>query len=137
MKNTLSHLYLYAKGHYEKNDVVEDLKIIVGQICGIDPKHLSTNDVARFVIKYAFQHMNEQFADPLTAFRDFLVDIPPEHCSRVGYYLKGKPYDFDIAVIHKCLSVLCMVDVRKGDKIVLELDVPDPAILPLKKKEKK
>lgn len=139
MKNIHSHIYLYAKGHYERGDVVEDLKIIIGQICATDPEFLSKNDVCHYLTKIAFLHMNELFIDPLTSFRDFIFDLDPKNCWKVGYRVKvykesKEPYDFETAVICKCLSVIQMADVRRGNKILIELDEPDPNLLPLHKK---
>jgi len=39
------HYFLYAKGWYKKTDLWEDLKIIQGNYCGIEPEYISKNDV--------------------------------------------------------------------------------------------
>jgi hypothetical protein len=143
MKNTLSHIYLYAKGHYERKDIIEDLKIIVAQICGTSPEHISKNDICYWLTRQAFRHMNEQFGDPLTAFRDFIFDLDPANCWKVGYPTKkGKwpaianPYDFELAVIYKCLSIIRMTSIlgNDGKTVLIELDEPDSTLLPLHKK---
>jgi hypothetical protein len=142
MKNTYSHIYLYAKGHYQRKNVIEDLKILLGHICGYSPELLSKNDVCHYLTKIAFQHLNDQFGDPLTAFRDFVFDLNPEKCWKVGYWWKKgntvlEPYDFETAVIHKCLSIIGMTNVKEGGKVFLELDEPNPDLLPLTKEIKK
>ncbi len=145
--NEYSHLYLYAKGHYLKSDVIEDLRRICGPICGIDPWDMSIDDVMYWCLKVACKHMQEEKRDLLDIFRDFLGDISPDNCWRVGYYTKHAswakerltaPYIFEKAVIYKCLSIIMMVSVKepKTGKILLALDEPDSNILPLNKKAK-
>lgn len=142
MKNDYSNIYLYAKGHYKKNNVVEDLKHICGPICGIYPEDMSTNDVMYWCLKVVCKHIQEEKKDLLDIFRDFLGDISPGNCWKIGYYTKQAPwskegvnteYVFEEAVIHKCLSIIMMVPVKNmaTGEIVLELDDPDSSILPL------
>ncbi len=38
MKNADSHIYLYAKGHYQRGNLIEDLKKIFGERSAIDPE---------------------------------------------------------------------------------------------------
>jgi len=38
MTNAFTHFYLYAKGHYHKTDLIEDLKKIAGNYTGCSPE---------------------------------------------------------------------------------------------------
>jgi hypothetical protein len=135
MKNAYSHLYLYAKHHYKRTNVVEDLKVICGKICGCDPEHMYVDDVMYWCLKTACKHLQEDKKDLLDIFREFLSDISPDNCWKTG--CSYKPYSFELAVIHKCLSVLSMVSVREPstNTILLELDEPDPNLLPLRRNQ--
>lgn len=60
--NPYRHFYLYAKGWYEtENCKYDDLKIILGDYCGIDPKYLNEDDVVNVLLKLAYKHIKTEF----------------------------------------------------------------------------
>ena len=74
-------------------------------------------------------------------FLQFVADISPENTYRVGYVNKHNvmllqkndceiEYDFNTALIYKCLSVLRLTSVKD---IPFSLGEPDENILPLRK----
>lgn len=123
MKNADSHIYLYAKGHYEKNNLVEDMKKILGKRSGIDPEYMTAADVVHVLLSMTSPYIKDNHH-----FREFILDLHP-----VNYWkLTRGEYSFDEAVIRKCLSILRMTQViDKDNKVLIELDDPDPDILPL------
>ena len=134
MKNSDTHIYLYAKGHYEITDTISDLRIIVGERCCIFPEDVRIVDIYNLLTRMAFQHIIDSY-NTMHFLGEFLDDINPKNMWRVITKQEDKNYDFTMAVIEKSLSVIRHVKVKDGDKILLELDEPDRNILPLKKRE--
>lgn len=134
MKNSDSHLYLYAKNHYEKTDTIEDLKKIVAERCGLYPEHVSVADIYSILSGIAFKHIMNS-GNPEYFFKEFLDNVSPINKWLLTSEPEDKNYDFTISVIESSLSVLRFVKVYEGDKTLIELDKPDANILPLKKKE--
>lgn len=125
MKNTDSHIYLYAKGHYKEGDLIEDLQKVFGERNAIDPECVSAEGIMQMLLTMTQPHVNDSYH-----FRDFVVDLHP---SNHWKFSSKSTYIFEHAVIRKCLSVLAMTRVLDGDKVLIELDDPDPGILPLSK----
>ena len=50
MKNPDSHVYLYAKGWYERKDVVEDLKQIFGKRNAMDPEYFTEEELVSMLL---------------------------------------------------------------------------------------
>jgi len=129
MKNADSHVYLYAKGHYEKNDLIKDLKKIFSERNGIDPGYISIRDITHMLLSMTWPHVNDTYH-----FTDFILDLDPS----CYWKLSNDDYTFGHAVILKCLSILRMTTVKdKDNKTLIELDDPDPDILPLIKSTNK
>ena len=128
MKNADSHIYLYAKGHYQRGNLIEDLKKIFGERSAIDPEYYSVEDILHVLLGIVCPRIESSYY-----FREFILDLLP-----INYWrLDRGEYDFEHAVIYKCLSVLRMTQVKEGSKILIELDDPDPDILPLTKHNNK
>ena len=51
------HYFLYAKGWYKKTDLWEDLKIIQGNYCYIEPKYITKNDIIQKLLDIAVNIM--------------------------------------------------------------------------------
>ena len=139
------HFYLYAKGWYNRSgSILCDLSIIQGEYCGIDSSHISKYDISRMLIGLAYKHIENEHQ-----FLDFLSHLNPSYCWWVGYLHKDSPtdmhgsykedeklpYDFHLALIHSCLSILSLAEVRRfvegeGYKDLLNLGEPDYSILP-------
>jgi len=131
MKNADSHIYLYAKGWYKETDVIEDMKRIVSIRNGIEPEYCSSKDIAHLLLSIAQSYIRIEHD-----FSNFVMDLSPNSFWAMLFYPEEKDrYDFNKSVIRKCLSVLRTVQVMDVDKVLLELDKPDPEILPLKKVE--
>lgn len=126
MKNCESNVYLYAKGWYKTTDVISDLKVIYGLRNGIDPEYISIVNILDCLLHLTAKHItkSEYFL------REFIADISPYAFKRRFY--KDEVYEFNKAVIEKCLSILSLTllsDIPEG------LDDPDPSVLPLKEKK--
>ena len=85
--NPNTHFYLYAKGWYVKGDVEEDLKIIMGDYSGIDPKKVDMRDVNGRLLLLAWHEINK-CGNGEGAFLEF--------CSKFQRY----------GLIQSCLSLL-------------------------------
>lgn len=133
MKNSDTHIYLYAKGHYEITDIISDLQVIIGERCCMYPEDVSVVDIYRVLTDIAFQHIIDS-GNTTYFLGEFLDDINPKNMRRTLFKSEGEYYDFTMAVIEKCLSVMRHVKVKDGKKILLELDEADENILPLKEK---
>jgi len=105
--NNIRHLYLYAKGHYDISDKIDDLKIIVGVISWVYPEFVTKEDIQIWLLKEVYNYLHTE-----DDFIRFLSD--------------NMLYKRDL--IDKCLSVLRFKDISDID---MELGKPDPNILPL------
>ena len=52
------HYFLYAKGWYKKTDLWEDLKIIQGNYCNIEPNYITKNDIIQKLLTIAVDIMS-------------------------------------------------------------------------------
>lgn len=135
------HLYLYAKGHYERDNIHSDLRKIVARIIWCNPEHVETENILYWLTTMAYSQMEKESRPTVDCFREFLADIHPENCWKVGYRHKAEPfniehpedieYDMETAIIYKCLSILRLTGL---DKIPFELGTADMTLLPLHKK---
>jgi len=48
------HIYLYAKNWYEITDSLNDLKVLVGKRCAIDPNLVTQNDVENILLEIVY-----------------------------------------------------------------------------------
>lgn len=115
------HFYLYAKYHYHQGNLLEDLKRLLANYCGINVEQLSTKDVIEKLISLIYPHLNEY------KFRELILLVV------LGdpYQLKGTPdTDTLYSFIHKSLSVLRFVETKD---IPFDLGEPDCNVLPLAK----
>jgi hypothetical protein len=147
MKNENSHIYLYAKNHYQKGDVWEDMRKIVAYKFKLKEDLISNQDIILAVTTIIRKH--KEFSQE-QIFYEFLIDISPESCWKTGYYTVDKypelfnksrlprnyeeQYDYWTAVLFKGLSIINMLRVFNGEKVLIEIDEPNAEILPLKKK---
>ena len=77
MKNSNSHVYLYAKGWYKRDpDIFVDLKKIYSLRNGIDIEYMGNRDVLSCLLSLAAKHMcNDKGMGPERAFIDFISII--------------------------------------------------------------
>jgi hypothetical protein len=143
-----NHVYLYAKHHYKRGDLVKDLSVILGERAGIEPEYFERNpqDIVSCLLPLAFDAIKRS-GNPVMRFEQFVMDIAPQNNFRVGGKLTHgifgdkpllgvEPESHEVRVIRSILSTLSFVTViEKGVKI-LELGEADPGILPLNRPKK-
>lgn len=141
------HLYLYAKGHYHRDNIHSDLRKIVARIIFCDPEHVEMENILYWLTTMAYSQMEKESRPTVDCFREFLADIHPNNCWKVGYrhsaeelgfalrcVLSPSPghpeveYNMETAIIYKCLSILRLASL---DKIPFELGTADETLLPL------
>jgi len=118
------HIYLYAKGHYQKSDMVEDMKVLLCERSG--SKHITTEDIIIVLSSLVYPYIENQYR-----FRHFLADLDPESYWKWQCDISDQ-YTFQKALISKCLAVLSMVKVMEGKKVIMDLGNPDSGVLPIK-----
>ena len=135
------HYLLYAKGHYVRfkvdGTVWGDLFRIQSEYTGIEDEYLKREDILRCLIDAI-----NTFIKPFDDLLSFLMDIRPQNCWKIwpepftSYVELDKKYNYETAVVGKCLSLLRFARVldTEGNTIV-NLGEPDPNILEVKSKE--
>lgn len=143
-----NHLILYAKGHYERGNLLEDMRKIVAERCALLEEHVSTSDIwhicAAALMKHCDKHVQE---------RVFTALFEPRVEETLGFASGPKTVPSIVCPLERAvrnvLSELCHLVVRElkleaGAKpmservdsdyeIMLELGRPDPNVLPLNK----
>jgi hypothetical protein len=120
MKNDDSHIILYAKGWYKRNDVIKDMKIILGERGCIEPRHVSPNNIVGVLSKLIFPYVDDKYK-----FSSFLENIL---CSYFDFEMHKEPL---VKFIDACLSILSKLQIKDNEgNILLELDDPDYELLP-------
>jgi hypothetical protein len=119
---------LYAKNHYKRGDLITDLKRIYSLRNAIDPEHISKSDILSCLINLVEKFVSNPATECRFSLYDFLKAIDPN-----GYYRNKKvEYDFDMACIEKCLSIIRSTTVFDGNgKEIVPLDNPSEEVLPL------
>lgn len=131
MKNQDSHIYLYAKGWYKKNNTIEDLGKIIEKRNLLDQP--SKYDIYVILLGIVLDKMIDS-PGTKDKMHTFFADISPDRFFLFDEYpMKRKEdYNFYDAVINKCVCELATASVYDADgNTLLELDEPDPNILPL------
>ena len=127
------HLYLYAKYHYERTDIVDDLKTIIAKECLLDKSGVSSAGVVSVLADAAWKHINTE-----REFKELMERISPDsmemRCRRL--LQDGTPYDYYTATINALLGVLSMVKVYSNDEMLINLGEPDFTLLPESKSSK-
>jgi hypothetical protein len=127
--NTYSHVYLYAKHWYKHIDVVADMKILIGNRCGIAPEYISAADCISQLLDLVWLSISRS-GNPPYFFNEFVNDVT---IGKNHWKFNGEPDDSDeVVVIKKCLSVLSITEKSHIDG---EFEEPDPNILPLKSED--
>ncbi len=107
------HYYLYAKHHYKDGGIINDLKKITANRCGLCEKYVTVEDIIIVLSIITDNHINK-----LSSFIHRLND-------------KRRFYDKDtteISIIKTMLSILAYQEVKN---IPIELGEADENILPL------
>ena len=133
MNNPYSHLYLYAKGHYQKSNTIDDLKRILANYAGIDVRDITLVNLTEWVLRGTLPHIREKNDHVLI---DFFLSLTPSNDWRFGFDVAQDvpPYDSGYLprLISRCLSTLALAQVWDGSNLLIKLDVPHANILPLK-----
>lgn len=122
--NWNTHFYLYAKGHYQESDVIEDLKKILSNRSAIPLQYVQPRDVARTLLEIAWKHIAES-GNPEYHFIEFISRLNPINIFGKECWSGGE--GFWKVLLEDCLSVLRMTKVAG-----LDLGEADPTVLPLK-----
>lgn len=125
------HFFLYAKNHYETEDLIEDLKKILSHRSMLSCEHIQTKDIIQILTRIAAEVMiRTDFSDfpddnitKLTNdFCGFIFDLHPTNSWKIGVENKyddegGIIFDdadnFEEALILKSLSILRFAVVTK------------------------
>ena len=134
----LNHVAIYAKHHYERTNLWEDLRKCL-TADGYSGEWMDKMDVMRVISLHVELLPKKGNSHELT---DLLDNISPINCWRIGYYTKDftfqkkgevlPEYDYYEAVVRYYLSRLlgyCVSDFPE------KLPKADDSVLPLKKKE--
>ena len=118
------HIFLYAKGHYEVTDQINDLRKILGERSGIEWEYITIDDILRVLLNLIWNYINNRYQ-----FVELLLDLSPHNTWKYGYVYRE-------ALVSKCLSILRF---QKVIDIPFKLGEVDEKILPMNKflKEKK
>ncbi len=133
-KNWDSHVYLYAKRWYQRGDLIEDMKVIIGERAGIDPRYISIADIVFVLSGLVWKAISTQ-GNSEYFFSEFVLDLLPENYWRIN---GSKNDTINLVLIRKMLSILSnvrIIDPATGE-VFIELDEPDPTILPLSSSHK-
>lgn len=122
--NPNTHIYLYAKGHYVKTDIVKDLKKIIGKRCGIVHTCVSLENVLSILLNIAYDCL-EKNGHMKHLFVEFMKNMYTTNLWKIG---AKNTVCMEEIILYNCLSQIAMVEV-----IGLDLGEPDSNLLPLTK----
>jgi hypothetical protein len=131
MKNSDSHILLYAKGWYKKTDIIEDMKILVAQRYFWNKEDCTIDNIVSCCINLIYRYciLNQPEHIACYNFHNIFEDLKPDNIWKCGY--ASRSYTYNEAIIRKTLSMLSIVSVQKDGIKLIELDEPDEKILPL------
>jgi len=117
-----SHVYLYAKGWYKKNDVIDDLKTILGERSGVEPRHIRKSDIIIVLSNIVWKDMNA------ARFQTFLANIINE-----PIFPNREKEDIPVEdrIIEALLRSISLMPVKSNGEVVVNICDPDPELLPL------
>jgi hypothetical protein len=121
-----SHLILYAKGWYKREDVLDDVKRILAHRCGLDPDRMSNDDVWRLCVEALNQH-----ATPNDVVNVLSELFHPLYDEGIGF-IWFDPNCTLVRAIRRILLVLQGLAIFTDGKTLIQLEEPNEAILPLK-----
>lgn len=56
-KNSYTHLYLYAKGWYEQDNLIDDMRAILAHRSGVKEKSISAEAIIQVLVNVAWPHI--------------------------------------------------------------------------------
>ena len=118
MKNSDSHIWLYAKHWYKVTSYEEDLRIILAHRNGVEPKYITRDIIILILTNIVFPYMTSQKFYELNSMV-FLSFRRYEGFTEFEQFL------------YELLHILCDIKVKESDdEILIPLDEPDYNILP-------
>lgn len=127
MKNANSHIVLYAKGHYKRSNMMDDLKILVANRSGLEPDQIFDTTVFDVIYNIAYPFLTQSFL------RSVILDSFGDNNSK--FYIEGNDQTSLAQIIERLLVIISMIGVLDDDgNTIYELDEPDYSILPKPKK---
>ena len=129
-KNSYSHVYLYSKGWYQKNDAIEDLKVILGHRCGIDPKYVAVETILECLLSLVYKYFISGNNGALR-FREFMFDCFKyknwgSNCITSLFVTRDSITDGETVILN-CLGKISIVEISDIED---GLEDPDYSILP-------
>lgn len=133
----ISQVFWYAKGKFEQNNIIDDLKEIMSVIYLIEVKYIDVHIISSNMMNICkefdlFNNSNDIIA--------FINDISPRNYWKYvetdsdKMYKSHPNYDYDMAIIYGCLSkIRHMLCTDKDGNLKYDLDLPNFSILPAKK----
>lgn len=123
MKNADSHIVLYAKWHYKTSDMMDDLKVLVANRCGLELNQISDITVFDVIYNIAYPFLTQ------SSLRSIILDSFTDNNPGFNVGRNDKLYFGQI--VKKLLTIISMIEVLDGDgNTIYELDEPDYSILP-------
>jgi hypothetical protein len=128
IKDGSAHFFLYAKEHYQKGDVLDDLKNIMAHRQHQKPEQVCIGNIVIVLV---------QIVQKLTAgdpcfLQQFILRIREDLVVWPNHFPAFKQPTFDEVLINACLGELATAIVQEGKTIYIRLGNPDPSILPLR-----
>lgn len=122
------HLYLLAKGHYDKSlPLWWKLACVIAHWLGEDPHNLSKNTILRHLI----HQLNDNLSIKMKKSPSYFYGVF-EDTLGIGSFGYRKIDDVHTRFAWRCLSELALTKIVD---IPVALGKPDPTILPLHRKE--
>ena len=111
------HIYLYAKGHYKKANVMDDLRKILAYELSISEHYVNDDFVKKIVIEIAIEHL-----------QDDRGQMSKNYISEQLYNLVVSENKIEYSLI----ILTCSRVIDDEGNYIIKLDAkPDPDILPL------
>jgi len=124
--NPKRHFYLYAKGHYQRGDLIGDLKKIAYDYCG---NEVDEDGLIILVASEAYKYLNEH---------NFLKILREAHPNSIrSQVLDPNRYEsYAVRVLTQLLIILNLTVVKEENadgeyEEIISLGEPDPEILPV------
>lgn len=134
--NPDSDLLLYAKHHYERNSLWDDLAKILSKRNYIEVYYLSKRLIFENIIHITMKYVNMDGQ----RMADILIDIQPQNwwkwSDKQVVFPSVEEYDFYEAIVKKCLNILSVTKVYENGKELIHIDEPDSELLPISKTSK-
>lgn len=115
------HIWLYAKEHYKRGFMMEDLKILIGHHAALEPKRVSENDILSVMCEIVYPYFTSGNVEYKlqTLLKDLILTS------------QGTKRPLDVGcVVARLLSVIQLVKTRRGGKEIINLGEPDFNLLP-------